>query len=437
MTTWSVVKDDTREKRRPLTYFRYLLLACVAVLVISLGVAMTPRPAPEPPEPAFSEQARASALETSLNLRSSAQLLAEAAPKAQQAAYVRVVTLLTTQAKALLPPKTASPDPSASSSASPSEMADIAPSGGSPEPSPSPTVAAPSVGGLIAGLSASGVQRTSDAAAADGGMARLLAAVGTAQLLEASALASAAGVTAPEAPIAGLTPEDAEQLKGGTPNCAASSSAAASSATTPAAPPAASPAAASASDAQSGEVGESSLSLQPDSSLLAAALSVTVKTEAETVYGYQVALTRLEKSSTQAASSLLVRHEQLLQEAQELSRLNCVDTPDQEPGYTLKQDFLQSPAAGLGNLEAGTLPVYADLVALSEGPARRWAIAGLWEAARRSVQWGADPGAVPGVLFNADQLPPLPDEAPADETIRDDKATPDPAARDHEASELP
>lgn len=433
MTTWSVVKDDTREKRRPLTYFRYLLLACVAVLVISLGVAMTPRPAPEPPEPAFSEQARASALETSLSLRSSAQLLAEAAPKGQQAAITRLVTLLTTQAKALLPP-TASPDPSASPSDSPSETG---PSDSASQPSPSATVAAPSVGDLIAGLSASGVQRTSDAAAADGGMARLLAAVGTAQLLEASALAGAAGVTAPEAPIAGLTPEDAEQLKGGTPDCAASSSVAASSVTSPAAPPAASPSAASASNAQSGEPGESSLSRQPDSSLLAAALSVTVKTEAETIYGYQVALTRLEKSSTQAASSLLVRHKQLLQEAQELSRLNCVATPDQEPGYTLKQDFLQSPAAGLGNLEAGTLPVYADLVALSEGPARRWAIAGLWEAARRSVQWGADPGAVPGVLFNADQLPPLPDEAAADVAIPDDKATPDTPARDHEASELP
>jgi hypothetical protein len=164
---------------------------------------------------------------------------------------------------------------------------------------------------------------------------------------------------------------------------------------------------------------------------------VTVKTEAETIYGYQVALTRLEKSSTQSAASLLLRHEQLLQEAGELSRLNCVDPPDQEPGYTLKQDFLQSPAAGLGGLEAGTLPVYADLVALSEGPARRWAIAGLWEAARRSVQWGADPGAVPGILFNADQLPTLPDEAAGNEAIPDDKATSDDAPRGHEAAGLP
>lgn len=160
---------------------------------------------------------------------------------------------------------------------------------------------------------------------------------------------------------------------------------------------------------------------------------MTVKTEAETIYGYQVALTRLEKSNTQSASSLMERHEQLLQEAEELSRLHCVDAPHQEPGYSLKPEFLQAPAAGLGSLEAETLPVYADLVALSEGPARRWAIAGLWEAAQRSVQWGADPGAVPGVLFNADQLPPLPDEAAADDGLPNDDA-----AADHEtAAEQP
>jgi hypothetical protein len=138
-----------------------------------------------------------------------------------------------------------------------------------------------------------------------------------------------------------------------------------------------------------------------------------VKTEAETVYGYQVALTRLEKSSTVSASLLLARHEQLLHEAEELSRLHCVNAPHQEAGYALEKEFLQSPAAGLGSLEAGTLPVYADLVALSEGPARRWAIAGLREAASRSVQWGAEPGAVPGVPFNADLLPALPDDEAA------------------------
>lgn len=415
MTTWSVVKDDTREKRRPLTYFRYLLLACVAALVVSLGVAMTPRPAPEPPEPAFSEMARASALESSLSLRSSAQLLAEAAPEAQQPALTRVVTLLTTQAKALLPPGTSSPGPSASASGSPSGTV---PSGTSPEPSPSATVAASSAADLVAGLSASGVQRTSDAVAADGGMARLLAAVGTAQLLEASALAGAVGAPAPGAAVAGLTPEDAEQLKLGAADCMSPSSAAAAMSAAPSAePPAAAPSEDSASDARSGEQGQIGPSGEQGNSLLASALSMTVKTEAETIYGYQVALTRLEKSSTPAASLLLERHEQLLQEAEELSRLHCVSTPNQEPGYTLKPEFLQAPAAGLGTLEAGTLPVYADLVALSEESARRWAIAGLWEAARRSVQWGADPGPLPGLLFNADLLPSLPDEAAVDETL--------------------
>ena len=256
-------------------------------------------------------------------------------------------------------------------------------------------------------------------------MARLLAAGGTAQLLEASALAGAVGVPAPGAAVAGLTPEDAEQLKLGAAECLSPSSAAAALSAAPSAePPAAAPPEDSSSNARSGE---------QDSSLLASALSMTVKTEAETIYGYQVALTRLEKSSTQAASLLLARHEQLLQEAEELSRLHCVSTPNQEPGYTLKPEFLQAPAAGLGTLEAGTLPVYADLVALSEGSARRWAMAGLWEAASRSVQWGADPGPLPGLLFNADQLPPLPDDAAVDEALPKD----DDAAVDHDATAAP
>ena len=55
--------------------------------------------------------------------------------------------------------------------------------------------------------------------------------------------------------------------------------------------------------------------------------------------------------------------------------MHCSAVPPREAGYALGQSFLASPAAGLGDLEAAALPVYGDLVALSEGETRQWAIA--------------------------------------------------------------
>ncbi|WCI09408.1 hypothetical protein PJ267_07020 [Arthrobacter sp. OVS8] len=42
MTKWSVVKDDTREKRRRELIPRVALLACLALVVVSLGMALRP-----------------------------------------------------------------------------------------------------------------------------------------------------------------------------------------------------------------------------------------------------------------------------------------------------------------------------------------------------------------------------------------------------------
>lgn len=139
---------------------------------------------------------------------------------------------------------------------------------------------------------------------------------------------------------------------------------------------------------------------------------MTVKTEAETVYGYQVALARLEGSAAGAASQLLARHEAVLAEAEALSRAQCANIPPSEAGYTLGPLFLESPAAGLGSLEAGTLPVYGDLVALSDGNTRQWAISGLISAANRAALWGADSGPLPGIVVDTAQLPQLPEASP-------------------------
>jgi hypothetical protein len=133
-----------------------------------------------------------------------------------------------------------------------------------------------------------------------------------------------------------------------------------------------------------------------------------VRTEVETVYGYQVALTRLEGAAAGQAKDLLARHEALVDEAEGHSRAHCAPIPPRDPGYTLGTSFLKTPAAGLASLEAGTLPVYGDLVALSDGGTRRWAIASLLQAAQRSIRWGSDTGPVPGIVLDTTLLPPLP-----------------------------
>jgi hypothetical protein len=360
MTTWSVVKDDTKEKRRPARYFRYGILASLAVLVISLGLALTPGTPPEAPEPAFSEQARAAALAETMRLRLAGSALADAVSGAERQALLHTVTLLTTQARALTGPDQ-SPSPSATGTATPS--------GGQ-------AATVDSASELAAALNASSSRRLTDAEAADGGMARLLAAVGTAQLIQASSLATAVGATAPELTV---------------PTEPASEPASAASC----------PAAATPSGSADG------------SATSATALAMTVKTEAETVYGYQVALARLAGSAAGAASKLLARHEAVLAEAEALSRAQCVNIPPREAGYTLGPLFLESPAAGLGSLESGTLPVYGDLVALSDGSTRQWAISGLLAAANRAALWGTDSGPLPGIVVDTAQLPQLTEVSPA------------------------
>jgi hypothetical protein len=404
VTTWSVVKDDTRERSRPASYFRFALAAFTAFLVLSLGFALIPREAPRPAAPPFSEQARASALAETMRLRAASLQLAEDASGAQRQIYSRTVTLLTTQARALILP---ADETAAAASAAPS------PSGSG---TAVPATAAPAtVPALVAGLSASGRERLAHAETADGGMARLLSVVGTAQLLQAAVLAQASGTPVPAlpaapAPLANPTvtcPRAGDSAPGDIAPGAGSPGAASAEPGTASGPPAAASAPAPGTAPLSGTAAASGEATQAD------ALQRAVRTEVETVYGYQVALTRLDGHPAQQAKTLLTSHEARVDEAETHSRLHCVQIPPREPGYTLDTSFLKNPAAGLASLEAGTLPVYGDLVALSEGPTRKWAIASLLAATQRSIGWGSDPGPVPGLVLDTSQLPTLPEAAPS------------------------
>lgn len=400
MTTWCVVKDDTQETSRRGRYFQYAIFALAALLVVSLGFMVIPREPSPPAALPFSEQARARAFTDSLALRATGlglEAKADANMTAPQAATVaRVVTLLAVQAEALMLPAEGAGDPAFDSAVTASATAQAA------VPSSSSTIA-----DLAAALQASGAQRLRDAETADGGMARLLAGAGTAQLLAAEDLASATGIQLAQLPGAG--PTDATVPNTTVPDAALPGAALPGGAGSD---PSTSPSGSCFSGSSSTGADldpDHDPNLNPD---LGAALALAVERELELVYAYRAALTRLDSGSAVPASDFLSQHGALRADAEAIGRSRCAEMPLRQPGYALSQAFLADPAAALGALEAGALPVLGDVVALSAGPERVWAIAELQAAARRTVYWGASPGPVPGVLLNDAALPPLPETAP-------------------------
>ncbi|WP_248761791.1 DUF4439 domain-containing protein [Pseudarthrobacter sp. SSS035] len=375
------MKDDTQETGRRRRYFQYAVFALAALLVVSLGLVLIPREPSPPAAPPFSEQARASAFADSLTLRAAGLDLegtaGATAPAPQAAALARIVTLLTVQARALMLPADAAGDPALDGAATAPVRAPSTALTTVPAPS---TVTPPSTtADFAAALHASGTQRLHDAETADGGMARLLAGTGTAQLLAAEDLASATGIALAALPGSGP------------------SSPASPAHTLPVSAPAAGCASEAADPAASTGVD------------LGSALASAVQGELELVYAYQAALTRLNSGSAAPASIFLAQHGVLRGEAEAMGRSRCATVPPRQPGYVLSQAFLADPADGLGTLESGTLPVLGDVVALSEGRERVWALSALQSAARRTVHWRASPGPVPGLVLDEALLPPLPE----------------------------
>jgi hypothetical protein len=363
------VKDDTQETGRRRRYFQYAVFALAALLVVSLGLVLIPREPSAPAAPPFSEQARASAFADALALRAAGLDLEGAAgatvPAPQGAVLAQAVTLLTVQAQALMLPADAAGDPAPDGAATARATA-------------RPTFTPPSTtADFAAALQASGAQRLQDAETADGGMARLLAGAGTAQLLAAGDLASATGTELAALPRAGSS--------------------------SPASPAPTTPSAASAATSCASEAAANA-STGAD---LGSAVASAVAGELELVYAYQAALTRINSGSAAPASDFLAQHRVLRDEAEAMARSRCASAPLRQPGYALSQEFLADPSAVLGTLEAGTLPVLGDVVALSEGRERVWALSALQSAARRTDYWGASPGPVPGMVLDEALLPPL------------------------------
>lgn len=336
---------------------------------------LVPRDAGKPQAVPFSETARSEAFSATESLLGSASLLegttpggAAASEASRGSGLADSVTLLTRQAQALLPPSGPAASPGTPSPAPGSS-------------SPSPTQDRPNRTAFVSALSASASRRLADAAKADGGMARLLAAVGTSQLLESSRLATIWGLPVPatqaEATTAPIPP----------PSCPALPGTSATAAPTP-----------------------GTASARAD---LPAAIAAVVSSEQEAIYAYQVALTKLDAKASTTAATWLDRHQELLRGAEAQGRLHCAATPPREAGYRLPASFAAKPGVALGSMEASTLTAYADLVALSEAETRQWAIDGLVDAAKRSQAWGTPVGPFAGLSIDSAALPPLPSSTPA------------------------
>jgi hypothetical protein len=341
-----------------------LLVAVVALLVAGTGMVLIPRDSGTPPAVPFSETARLTALEDALLLRESATTLAEAAAsEAGSPAFGSAVTLLTTHAQALFDPTGATSGATSSggtqSGATPSQAPDTA------------ATAHSSRASFLTGLAGSGWKRLDDARKADGGIARLLAAVGSAQVLQAEKLAAEWQLPLPEQATAPETKA-----------------------------PAATPLAASCPSA--------SPTPEPTSATTDTALAAVVRSQQEAIYVYQVALKRLDETKSADAAKHLQVHEVLLRQAESVTSANCADAPAGEAGYRLPEQFSQDPAAFLASVELASLPRFGDLVALSTDETRRWAVDSLLAAARRSIAWGAPLPALPGLILDAGELPSLP-----------------------------
>jgi hypothetical protein len=366
MTPWTVVNDENaRNPERPAEkhgtprWVKAALVSLLAILVVGTGSVLLPareEPAAGPP---FSETAKAAAYAETRALMDAAS--ATGSPPA-------TLTLLETQARALLAPSAVTSPVSSS-------------------PVSSGSAAAPTRAVFVSGLGRSAAQRLADAGKSDGGTARLLAAVGTAQLLESTRLAAAWGLPAPARP--------ALPASAGLSSPAASCPAGGETASAPA------------------DEAESSDAESPDAAAPGAgdALAAVVRAEQKAVYIYQVALTRLDGTAAATAARDLASHQDLLREAETLARQRCTEPPPREAGYRLPAGFASQAAAALGEQESAALPAYAELVALADGGTRAWAMAGLLDGARRMQSWGTVPGALPGLAVDPAGLPELPETA--------------------------
>ena len=203
---------------------------------------------------------------------------------------------------------------------------------------------------------------------ADEARARLLAATGTAQRIWAQRVAALSGVELPGGTPSATGTAD-EELPG--PDGSGNRSSSRVPDTCPA-NRSALPGTSEGSEATGAEA-TSAASPRPDT---AAALTSVINAELGTAYAYQVALAQTEPAAALAGTwrGLATHHEAHGTDAVSYLADLCLPPVAPVAAYRLDPDFLRDPAGSLPALEEQFPGVYADLVALSDGELRGWAI---------------------------------------------------------------
>ena len=233
---------------------------------------------------------------------------------------------------------------------------------------------------------------------ADEGTARLLAATGTAQQIWAQRIAGLSGVPVPGG--TGSLPGTAEAAgpdgSADTPSPRAADTARCADGrpTTTAAP----------EPGNGSSTSDAPAAARPDAE---AALTSVINAELGTAYAYQVALAQVEPGAAVAGAwrGQAAVHERHGADAVSYLADLCLPPVAPVAAYRLDQDFLRDPARSLPALEDQFPAVYADLVALSGGDLRGWAITRLAAVSTDLYLTAESVPAAPGLDAVPDDLP--------------------------------
>ncbi|MCQ1951400.1 ferritin-like domain-containing protein [Arthrobacter sp. zg-Y859] len=247
----------------------------------------------------------------------------------------------------------------------------------------------------VQALAASAQANLQSAWRADAGTARLLAATGAAQQVWAARTAGLYGLDLPETDSAHPGDPAAESEATGVPatdkglsNCP---------------------------DAGTGEVTADSAAGTPSGSAAAgsaapsaaAALKAAVDAEFGAAYAYEVALAQDPSAATRSEQwqTRMAAHESRGTDAVAYLPDLCLPAVAPVAAYRLDPGFLRNPADALPALEQQFPAVYADLVALSEGDLRGWAIGRLAAVSEELYLQAEMVPAAPGLDAVPEDLP--------------------------------
>lgn len=155
------------------------------------------------------------------------------------------------------------------------------------------------------------------------------------------------------------------------------------------------------------EAPSGSVPAAPDTVDAAAALNAVIDAELGTAYAYEVALAQDPRAADYGPRwrRLADAHEADGTAAVQFLAEVCLPVVPPAAAYRLDGDFLLDPAGSLAALEERLPSVYADLVALSEGTLRGWAIERLGAVSADLYRDAEAVPAAPGLTAVPDDLP--------------------------------